>query len=263
MPLPSPEAGVFRQTFPIHYPDADATGVVRATAVLNALQTVAGNHTESRGFSYRERYAEGVFWVLSRLVVRFDAWPAWPLDLAAETWARSTRAVFALRDYRFGPTEGPWSGHASSAWVILKDRKPQRPEPWVSIYEKVSPCAPLAEMPAALPALETSGDGAGDVTVHTTPVHADWEDVDMNGHVNNVSAVGWCLAQQDFAFLSRWRPETLEANFLAEMFCDQDFEIRRVAVAGAPGTKTYDYAVVRPADGVVTLRLRIAFRPSA
>lgn len=251
MALPSPEPGVFRCDYPLHYPDADAAGLVRLTSLLNLLQIQAGDHTASRGFDYRENKDRGVFWVLSRIDIRIDSWPLWPCRLTVDTWSRSTKAVFALRDFRFG-TEDGWSGRASSAWVILKDRKPQRPEPWVTIYERVRPEEPAAEMPAALPALET-----GAVT-EVRSVRADWEDIDMNGHVNNVSAIGWCLAQHDYGFLSAHRPARIEANFLAEMFCDQEFDLFRIERAPEGGLRTFDYAVVRK-DGVTTLRLRADF----
>lgn len=253
--LPTAEPGVFRLLHPLSYPDADAAGLVRPTSVLNLLQIQAGDHTTSRGFDYRLNRDAGVFWVLSRLTVRFDHWPTWPCRLWVDTWARSTKAVFALRDFRFGSENGPVIGRASSAWVLLKDRRPQRPEPWVAIYDRVRPEEPLAEMPEALDPVQQSGD--------RRPVRADWNDVDMNGHVNNVSAIGWCLAQHGYDFLAQWRPRTLEANFLAEMFCDQEFDVHWVEAPGNEGdsAKTFDYEVIRPSDGGVTLRLRVGFAP--
>jgi acyl-ACP thioesterase len=263
MAFPPADLRVFRSSFPLHYPDADAAGHVRLTSLLNLLQIQAGEHTQSRGFDYRTNKEAGVFWVLSRLAVRFDGWPAWPCDeMTVDTWARSTRAVFALRDFRFG-SGGRWLGRASSAWVLLKDRKPQRPEPWVAIYDQVRAEEPLAEAPAALPLLDSADEAdnrAQTLVRQTHAVHADWEDLDMNGHVNNVNGIGWCLAQHDLEFLSQWRPESLEANFLAEMFSEQKFMVAREETSAAPGKRTFDYQVSRDADQVPTLRLRVTFR---
>ena len=257
------EPGVFRRTYPLPYPDADASGFVRVTALLNLLQIQAGDHSQSRGFDYREHRAEGVFWVLSRLVVRFDSWPSWPCNLTVDTWLRKTKAVFALRDFRFGVEGGSWCGRASSAWVILKNRKPQRPEPWVKNGDPINPEEPASELPTALPLLGTDFDAearAEPLFRYSRGVWADWEDIDMNGHVNNVNAVGWCLAQHEFEFLSRWRPTFLEVNFLAEMFCGQKFQVLREESPAPEGTKIFDYQVVREEDQVPTLRLRVAFR---
>jgi len=255
MPISPSEPGVFRAAFPLHYPDADAAGFVRLTSLLSLLQIQAGEHTESLGFNYRTHKDAGVFWVLSRLTVRFDAWPEYPGRLTVDTWSRSTKAVFALRDYRFGTEEAGWAGRGSAAWVLLKDRKPQRPEPWVEIYEKVRPEEPAAEMPAALPGFES-----GTACDSEQTVEADWEDLDMNGHVNNVNAIGWCVAHHDFEFLSQFRPEFLEANFLAEMFCGQRFKVSRREIQGSEGRRAFDYVVVRETDQVATLRLRILYR---
>ena len=130
--------------------------------------------------------------------------------------------MFALRDFRFGAEGGDWSGRASSAWVLLKDRRPQRPEPWSKIYRQERIEEPVAEVPSALPVFETDPEA---LVRHSHATRADWEDVDMNGHVNNVNAVAWCLGQHDFAFLTQWRPSFLEVNFLAEMFCGQTFQV--------------------------------------
>jgi len=263
MPLTTADPGVFRQTFPLHYPDADASGFVRLTALLNFLQIQAGEHTHSRGFDYHENYQAGVFWVLSRLSVRFDNWPRWPALLTVDTWARATKAVFALRDFRFGTEDQGWAGRASSAWVLLKDRKPQRPEPWIGIYDQCRAEEPLAEMPASLPLFDNEPDAplrAESLLRQTHGVHADWEDLDLNGHVNNVNAVGWCLTQHDFEFLSRWRPEFLEVNFLAEMFCGQKFMVQREERPAPEGRRTFDYRVIRERDQVPTLRMRITYR---
>lgn len=261
--MKSAEPGVFRQEYPLHYPDADAAGYVRLTSLMNLLQIQAGEHTASRGFDYKEHKAEGVFWVLSRLSLRFDRWPSWPCVLTVDTWARSTRAVFALRDYRFGNLQEGWVGRGSSAWVILKDRKPQRPEPWVGIYDQCRPEEPVAEMPASLPAFTVTTEverKAEPLVRRAHGVWADWEDLDMNGHVNNVNAVGWCLAQHDYDFLSCHRPESLEANFLAEMFCGEKFMVLLEEHKGEPERRTFDYLVVREPDQTPTLRLRMTFR---
>ena len=263
MPFPAAEPGVFRQNFTLHYPDADAAGYVRLTSLLNLLQIQAGEHSHSLGFDYHENYRAGVFWVLSRLSLKFDTWPRWPCELTVDTWSRSTRAVFCLRDYRFGSEEAGWMGRGSSAWVLLKDRKPQRPEPWVTSYRQIRPEEPLVELPESLPAFEPEPDAllkAEALLRPTHGVHADWEDLDLNGHVNNVNAVGWCLSQHDFEFLSQWRPESLQVNFLAEMFCGQKFMIQRVEKPATEGRRTFDYVVVRDGDQTPTLRLRITFR---
>lgn len=263
MGMKSAEPGVFRQAFPLHYPDADAAGFVRLTSLLNLLQIQATEHTLSLGYDYREHKAEGVFWVLSRLTLRFDSWPRWPCVLTVDTWARSTKAVFALRDFRFGNETDEWVGRGSSAWVLLKNRKPQRPEPWVALYEQTRPEEPVAEMPAALPALNAAFEAerrAEALVRRTHGVYADWEDLDMNGHVNNVNAVGWCLAQHTYEFLTEYQPETLEANFLAEMFCGEKFMVLLEEGKATEDAKVFDYLVVREPDQTPTLRLRIGFR---
>lgn|GEM_PF-2838108 len=263
MSLHNLQPGIFRGTRIVTYPEADAAGYVRLTALLNLLQVQAGDHTQNLGFNYREHRESGVFWVLSRLEVRIDSWPEWPCELTVDTWVRGTKALFCFRDFRFGYDDGSWCGRASSAWVLLKDRKPQRPDPWVKIYEKVQPEEPVAAIPAGLPPFVSNNGAeakAEPLWRHSRPVQANWEDLDMNGHVNNVNAVGWCLAQHEFAFLTRWRPAVVEVNFLAEMFCDQKFQVLLEERAAPEGERCFDYQVVRETDQTPTLRMRVSYR---
>jgi acyl-ACP thioesterase len=194
--------------------------------------------------------------------VEFKRWPQWPATLTVDTWTRGTKAVMALRDFRFGTEADGWCGRASTAWVILKDRKPQRPEPWTKIYTSLQAEDPLAEMPPSLPPLDNApeAEGLAETLLRVThSVYATWEDIDMNGHVGNVNSLGWCLDRHDFAFLSAYRPAFLDVNYLAEMFCGEKFTIviREAATQGA--VRVFDYCVMRAVDQVPTLRLRMGF----
>jgi medium-chain acyl-[acyl-carrier-protein] hydrolase len=245
--------GVYRGKTPIPYVDADATGAVRFTSLIKQVQSLAGEHTASLGWNYREHLDQGVFWVLSRMSFEFRQWPLWPATLVVDTWTRGTQAVMALRDFRFGTEEAGWCGRASTAWVLLKDRRPQRPEAWTQKFNQMRPEEPLAEMPPVLPPLEAS-------PLATKIVLATWEDVDMNGHVGNVSSLGWCLSQHEFEFLSTHRPSFLEVNYLAEMFCGQDYGVFVSEAQALPeGVRVFDYSVARAVDQAPTLRMRMGF----
>ena len=263
MKLESPVPGVFRGQFPLTYVDADATGAVRFTSLLKTVQSLAGDHTLSLGWNYRENLEQGVYWVLSRMSVEFRSWPMWPNTLTVDTWTRGTKAVLALRDFRFG-TEAGWCGRASTAWVVLKDRKPQRPEPWVKAYTPMQAEDPLAEVPVSLPPFDSAPDAEGIAEALVRAAHstyATWEDIDMNGHVGNVSSIGWCLDCHDYAFLTAHRPRFLDVNFLAEMFCGEKYTIAVREGAARQNVRVFDYLVVRAADQTPTLRLRLGFLP--
>ncbi|MEI8096230.1 MAG: acyl-ACP thioesterase domain-containing protein [Spirochaetales bacterium] len=266
--LGSPLPGVFRGQYAIPYAEADATGALRFTSLIKLVQSQAGDHTASLGWDFREHFDQGIFWVLSRMSVEFRTWPTWPCDLTVDTWTRGTKAVLALRDFRFGTEELGWCGRSSTAWVVLKDRKPQRPEPYTKIYTPMQAEDPLAEVPPSLPPLENAPEAQGlaeSLARVTHSVWATWEDIDLNGHVGNVNSLGWCLDRHDFAFLRAHRPAFLDVNYLAEMFCGEKFTIiLREALPEASGNlRVFDYAIMRATDQVVTLRMRMGFGPIA
>ena len=125
------------------------------------------------------------------------------------------------------------------------------------------PEEPAAELPVSLPPFDVASEAqhlAEPLVRHTHGIHADWEDIDMNGHVNNVNAIGWCLSLHDYDFLMKWRPQVVEVNFLAEMFCGQKFVVMREDRPAADGRMLFDYLVLREPDQIATVRVRIAYR---
>lgn len=250
-------SGPYSRLWPLPYPDADPTGDLRLTSLLHTLQTQAGDHSQSLGFDYREHYARGEFWVLSRLALQAEGWPRWPAPYEVQTWLRGTKALFALREYRWRPEGGPWLGRACAAWVLLKNRRPQRPEAWVTSAVAEAPEAPWLDVPDALPPW-TPGPAA-----FTADLEADWESLDLNHHVNQVYPVGWCLARHGYEFLMTHKPVGLTVNYLAEMFAGQRYRVEGGEEAGGTGSRRFEYRVSRVEDGTVTLRLQALWAPSA
>jgi medium-chain acyl-[acyl-carrier-protein] hydrolase len=259
------EPGIFRHTFPLHYPDADAAGRLRLTSLLNLLQEHAGGHATQLGFDYHRNKQDGIFWVLSRLSARFDGWAAWPGELTVDTWIRPPQGLLALRDFRWG-APGGWHGRASSAWVLLQGKRPLRLTDWLDRAQPVLPEEPASATPPVLPPfdLEPHAERRAEALVRQThSVHAVWEDIDLNQHVNNANAVGWCLSQHEPGFLTQWRLTSLDVNFLAEMFWGQKFRVVRDELPGTEGRRVFDYLVVRDGDQAPTLRLRMEFGRAA
>ena len=242
----------------MRYSDADAGGRLGLSALLDYLQQTAGDQTETLGFGYRDQLAQNVFWVLSRLSVQIERWPVWPGAVHVDTWARNVKGLLAFRDFRV--SDAQVCARASSAWVVLKNQRPQRPEPWTKIYDLVSPEPPLSENPVILewPEVNTE-DKAQNLCQQSLPIESSWDDIDMNGHVNNRRAVLWCLAAHGSDFLQAHEPFTLDVNFLSQMFADQEYRLCWVAPSPSSG-EVWDYGIFGTDSDKPCLKLRITWR---
>ena len=251
--------GVFRSQFDLRYSDVQALGRLSLTAFLDYLQQTAGDHTESLGFGYREQLSQGSFWVLSRLSAEILSWPEWPQNVAVETWARGHKGVLALRDYSLSQ-QGEVFARASTAWVVLKNKRPQRPEAWTSLYQLVTPETPLEEMPPslALPSHRPE-DWAQNLCYRSRSIDANWSDMDMNAHVNNRISVSWCLAAHRSDFLNMHHIQRLDVNFIGEIFGDQTYT--PCWEAPFPTEEPiWNYALFPAGQADPVLRVRITWR---
>ncbi len=253
--------GVFSSQFSLRYSDVQAKGQLSLIAFLDYLQQTAGDHTESLGFGYREQLSQGTFWVLSRLSAEVSTWPQWPRTVQVNTWARGHKGLLALRDFSLTQNDEVFA-RASSAWVILKNKRPQRPENWTNIYQLVTPEPPFEESPPVLPLpVHRPEDWAQNLCYRTRSIESGWNDIDMNGHVNNRISVSWCLAAHRHDFLSTHQIQRLDVNFLGEILVDQTYNLCWEAPFPSEAL-VWNYALFPAGQTEPVLRVRITWRES-
>ncbi|NNM67496.1 MAG: hypothetical protein HKM06_05765, partial [Spirochaetales bacterium] len=128
------------------------------------------------------------------------------------------------------------------------------------IYDLVSPEPPLAENPVVLewPEVNTE-DKAQNLCQQSLSIESSWDDIDMNGHVNNRRAVLWCLAAHGSRFLQTHEPHLLEVNFLSQMFADQKYRLCWVPPS-PPSGEVWNYGIFGADSDKPCLKLCITWR---
>jgi len=247
------EPNIWKESFHIRSYEVDCRGRLSILSIFNFMQEAASKHADALGVSVQQLLAEDHTWLLSRLKLKMDRYPAWTDQLAVQTWPSGTRSLFAMRDFHLSDQNGRSVGSAVSAWLVIdtQKRRPVRIAPFV---ERLKPVA---------------GDHILSVKLNKLPLHKDYEhqrhfrvrrrDLDINQHVNNASYVEWVLesipvAIQDKAVLSE-----LEINFLAESF----FGNRIIARCQPqdPDSSLFHHSLLREEDGRELLRARTVWQP--
>ena len=203
-------------------------GFATLPTICNYLQEAASLNAESLKFSKSDFNAAGenISWVLTRLKVRMDRFPAWEDHVHVATWPRGGRKIVAWRDFLLTDDAGGVFGRATSEWMLidLATRKV------VPVPQEVFDAADTSRSAAfgdeEFVRFRWPAEATG---VVSQMFRARRGDIDLNGHVNNVHYVEWMLE----ALPDGFRPNACEVVFKAETLVGE--EVRAQAIAAGDG----------------------------
>jgi len=169
----------FEKTFPLRISECDVNNLWRPDAILVEMQEIAGDHCSSMDAGRDTLLAHGVVWVLSRLHLQMNRYPATGETITLRTFHRPVRHRFFPRYFVITDASGETIGAASSLWLLMDfetrqsvsaDRLP------IPLLDNSDAPEPLP-LPGAISALETPATEIAYEPLFT--------DLDPNGHVNN------------------------------------------------------------------------------
>lgn len=202
---------VYRETLPIRTCDCDMMGTWRPSAILTAMQEIAGAHSEALGCGRNALLQNGIVWVLTRSEVKMDRYPVIGDRVQAETFPMANRRWFFPRYYLFKNAQGDALGCAATLWALLDIRERRMVPPG-----DVAACIPdNSDLTAPMGLPGTVDVVAGEETVRSRmPAYFD---LDVNGHVNNTRYADWACDALGI--------EEMRANCLASFRVNYDAEV--------------------------------------
>lgn len=199
----------YRESLTIHSCDCDMYGRWKPSAIMEALQNIAGAHCESLGLGRDVTTGLGVVWVLSRCHVEMNKLPANGERIAVETWAGTPRHLFFPRMNRFVGASGEELGTATGFWLLL-DIQERR----AVMRQEVLDALPIADKTqAAVPRTVRPLD-PDQPAERLVPAFTDF---DLNGHVNNTKYLEWCWDALGFDALRDRRIASFDVNYDREI----------------------------------------------
>jgi len=207
--------GTWTDTFRVRAYETDVYGVASVQTLCNYFQEAAGWHARALGVSMEALQAQRLTWVLARLHVQIDAYPAWGQEVVVETWPSGIQGPYATRDFLFlgaapGATERPVIGRGTSAWLIvdIARKRPVRATPYLHDVKPPDRARALNDPFDKMTAPQTI-DYELDFRVR-------YSDLDVNRHVNNVCYAEWIVESVPEDVLHACRLQALEIQFRAE-----------------------------------------------
>ncbi|GIL58555.1 hypothetical protein Vafri_13497 [Volvox africanus] len=229
--FPAPSAGAFlpdKRSFREEHrirgyevrPDQRATMVTMA----NLLQEAAGNHAVGMWGRTDEGFAnlpsmKNVIFVMTRLQVRMYQYPKWGDIVGIETYFTEEGRLAFRREWKVVDiATGTMIGAATSTWVTINidtRRLAKLPDTLRKRFLRFGPASsthvlPPEETKKKLPDMDMPGQVQGPQQV------ARRSDMDMNGHINNVTYIAWALESVPEDVYHTHHLSQIEMDFKAE-----------------------------------------------
>ncbi len=201
---------LFKETFRVRAYEINPKGRAGIQTICNYLQEIAGNHATALGVGVEQLFPRGLTWVLSRLHVKMDRYPAWRENVTITTWPSMLKGMFAIRDFEIRNAKDDLIGTATTSWMLL-DIKKRKPVPMPDFIAAIS----LPQTDPVLPhefdklAVLQKTDSERSFTVRLS-------DLDINEHVNNVTFIEWAVEAVPGNIQRSHFPAELQISFQAE-----------------------------------------------
>ena len=210
---------VYREKITLRNAACDMQGVWRPGAILAALQDAAGAHADALGCGRDLLVQENIAWVLFRLELQMQRYPAAGETIEIETFPLPNRRLFFPRSFILRDESGTQIGCAATLWVLmdLNSRRMAMPGPVVDRLPDNSDLTAPLDAPGAPARLD------GEISVSTRlPAYTD---LDVNGHVNNTRYADWLCDALGIDAMRENCLRDLRINFAAEILPGQEMTL--------------------------------------
>ena len=191
----------------------DFSGRIFMGHLGNQLLNAADFHSTDRGFGMR--YLMGIqrSWVLSRLAIEMTEMPAQYERYMVETWVENALKFFTQRNFCVTGNNGRVYGYGRSVWAMI-DTETRRPTDIYAIDNGAINQWIVAEKPCPIEKGERVKMSENPVLVRTMGVN--YNDIDINGHVNSVKYIEHVLDLWDVAWYRGHQIKRFEIAYVAE-----------------------------------------------
>lgn len=179
----------------------------------NQMLNAADFHSTNRGFGMK--YLMGIqrSWVLSRLAIEVEEMPSQYEHFTVETWVESAMRFFTSRNFCVSDGKGRIYGYGRSIWAMI-DTETRQPTDIYDIDDGAIKNWIVSDKPCPIERSSRVRMGEGAELVRTIDIN--YNDIDINGHVNSVKYIEHVLDLWDIAWYHEHRLKRFEIAYVAE-----------------------------------------------
>ena len=209
----------YRKLICVEEMDCDSAGRMGTAAMVYHLQEAAAAHAELLDVGIPRLSKLGALWVVTRMGLELTRVPEKGENIYVETWPGKTRHVLFPRYYAIRSEGGEELARGAGVWMLIhpESRKMLFPE---EIGLQVPDLSRGSE-PALPDRRMRFPEALGGLGGHT----ADEDELDVNGHVNNVHYLRWAEKLLPEGFADSHRLMSLWVEYRKEIMLGQCVEL--------------------------------------
>lgn len=186
-------------------------GEASPTHILTLLEETAADHCYSINHSLYELEKQNIGWILLSGILTMDRYPVYKENITIRTWLSRYSPIRGYRENILFDENRNIIGRSRGLWIFLdiKRRKPVRifddiKERWsFDVEECIN-----HDITQKIESISSS--------VHSKEFKANWFDVDMYNHVNNIKYLQWLLESTPEAIINNFYLTSIDGRFIAE-----------------------------------------------
>ena len=179
----------------------------------NQMLNAADFHSTDRGFGMKYLMTIKRSWVLSRLAIEMEEMPGQHEHYIVETWVESAMKYFTSRNFCVSDGNGRIYGYGRSVWAMI-DTENRQPTDIYAIDNGAINDWIVADKPCPI---EKGGRvKMSDKAEFVREIGINYNDIDINGHVNSVKYIEHVLDLWDIAWYKEHRLKRFEIAYVAE-----------------------------------------------
>jgi acyl-ACP thioesterase len=179
----------------------------------NQMLNAADFHSTDRGFGMKYLMSIQRSWVLSRLAIEMTEMPGQHERYTVETWVESAMKFFTSRNFRVTGSEGQIYGYGRSIWAMI-DTETRQPTDIFSIDNGA--INNWIELDKLCPIEKGGRVKMSENADFVRSIDIQYNDIDINGHVNSVKYIEHTLDLWDVSWYSQHRIKRFEIAYVAE-----------------------------------------------
>lgn len=205
--------------------DADLYYMATIPFYFSILQEMGVEHTTAKGIGIEELYRDyKLTWVIARARIKFLSHPRWMDRIDIVSWAQKNVNLHCPRVVK-GFIGNELKFDAMTIWGIIDParKRPVRPQPILDILGTAD-----SEKHYEEPMLSKLPDWDEEDKLEILPVYQampHFYDVDINGHVNNVSYLHWMMYALGRKFLSDFEVSMVDVKWVRQTFAEDEIKV--------------------------------------
>lgn len=174
------------KTYPVSMSEQDMTYALKPAALLNLLQDMGARNIDGTPFGRQELLEQGLAWFLVRYRIEFDDYPSNLSEIKLRTENRGTLRQTAYREFQAYTIDGKRLLNSITSWLMvdLNDKS------LVNIEQKFPEIRRFEKRENDVVLRKLKAPESFDIE---KLYHVRYDDLDMNGHVNNTVYMTWAM----------------------------------------------------------------------